>query len=86
MADGEVVNGSADKQEVASSAKKSGRASLLDSGEDFTMLDDVEDDVDDDLPPLEDAGGGKKTVSPAKDATKADQTPSIEQDEWLDVL
>ncbi|XP_016395803.1 peptidyl-prolyl cis-trans isomerase FKBP8-like [Sinocyclocheilus rhinocerous] len=86
MADGEVVNGSAENQEVAPSGKKSGRASLLDSGEDFTMLDDVEDDVDDDLPPLEDAGGGKKKDSPAKDATKADQTPSIEQEEWLDVL
>ncbi|KAF4097725.1 hypothetical protein G5714_021733 [Onychostoma macrolepis] len=86
MADGEVVNGSAENQEVAPSGKKSGRASLLDSGEDFSMLDDVEDDVDDDLPPLEDASGGKKKDSPTKDATKADQTPSIEQDEWLDVL
>ncbi len=86
MADGEVVNGSAENQEVAPSGKKSGCASLLDSGEDFTMLDDVEDDVDDDLPPLEDAGGGKKKDSPTKDATKADQAPSIEQEEWLDVL
>uniref|UniRef100_A0A671NXW1 peptidylprolyl isomerase n=1 Tax=Sinocyclocheilus anshuiensis TaxID=1608454 RepID=A0A671NXW1_9TELE len=85
MADSEIVNGSADNQEVAPSGKKSGRASLLDSGEDFSMLDDVEDDVDDDLPPLEDAGGGKK-----KDATKADavadRTPSTELEEWLDVL
>jgi len=85
MADGGVVNGSADNQEVAPSGKKSGRASLLDSGEDFEMLEDVEEDVDDDLPPLEDAGGGKK-----KDATKADaladQTPSAEPEEWLDVL
>ncbi|XP_016138463.1 peptidyl-prolyl cis-trans isomerase FKBP8 [Sinocyclocheilus grahami] len=86
MADSEVVNGAAENQEVPPSGNKSGRASLLDSGEDFTMLDDVEDDVDDDLPPLEDAGGGKKKDSPAKDATKADQTPSIEQEEWLDVL
>ncbi|KAL1251277.1 hypothetical protein QQF64_019073, partial [Cirrhinus molitorella] len=85
MADGEFVNGSDDNQDVAPSSKKSGRASLLDSGEDFTMLDDVDDDVDDDLPPLEDAGGGKKKDSPAKEATKADQTP-LEQEEWLDVL
>ncbi|XP_077082611.1 peptidyl-prolyl cis-trans isomerase FKBP8 isoform X2 [Siphateles boraxobius] len=90
MADGEVVNGSADNQEVAPSGKKSGRASLLDSGEDFEMLEDVEEDVDDDLPPLEDAGGGKKKNNPTKDATKADaiadQTPSAEPEEWLDVL
>ncbi|XP_067272073.1 peptidyl-prolyl cis-trans isomerase FKBP8 isoform X2 [Pseudorasbora parva] len=90
MADGEVVNGSADNQEVAPSGKKSGRASLLDSGEDFEMLEDVEEDVDDDLPPLEDAGGGKKKNNLAKDATKADavasQTPSAEPEEWLDVL
>ncbi|KAK9967502.1 hypothetical protein ABG768_001900 [Culter alburnus] len=90
MADGEVVNGSADNQEVAPSGKKSGHASLLDSGEDFEMLDDVEEDVDDDLPPLEDAGGGKKKNNLAKDATKADavadQTPSAEPEEWLDVL
>ncbi|XP_048038991.1 peptidyl-prolyl cis-trans isomerase FKBP8 isoform X2 [Megalobrama amblycephala] len=90
MADGEVVNGSADNQEVAPSGKKSGHASLLDSGEDFEMLEDVEEDVDDDLPPLEDAGGGKKKNNSAKDATKADavadQTPSAEPEEWLDVL
>uniref|UniRef100_A0A8C1INF5 peptidylprolyl isomerase n=1 Tax=Cyprinus carpio TaxID=7962 RepID=A0A8C1INF5_CYPCA len=90
MADGEIVNGSADNQELAPSGKKSGRASLLDSGEDFTMLDDVEDDVDDDLPPLEDAGGGKKKDSATKDTTKADavadRTASTELEEWLDVL
>jgi hypothetical protein len=90
MADGEVVKGSSDNQEVAPSGKKSGRASLLDSGEDFEMLEDVEEDVDDDLPPLEDAGGGKKKNNPTKDATKADafadQTPSAEPEEWLDVL
>ncbi|XP_016119146.1 peptidyl-prolyl cis-trans isomerase FKBP8-like, partial [Sinocyclocheilus grahami] len=90
MADGEIVNSSADNQEVTPSGKKSGCASLLDSGEDFSMLDDVEDDVDDDLPPLEDAGGGKKKDSPTKDATKADavadRTPSTELEEWLDVL
>ncbi|XP_051981071.1 peptidyl-prolyl cis-trans isomerase FKBP8 [Xyrauchen texanus] len=88
MADSEdvSVNGSADKQEAALSGKKSGRTSLLDSGEDFEML----EDVDDDLPPLEDAGGGKKKHSAAKDATNAntvvDQTPPAEQEEWLDVL
>ncbi|XP_026099323.1 peptidyl-prolyl cis-trans isomerase FKBP8-like [Carassius auratus] len=86
MADGEIVNGSADNLEVAPSGEKSGRASLLDSGEDFTMLDDVEDDVDDDLPPLEDAGGGKKKDSATKDTTKADQTPATELEEWQDIL
>ncbi|XP_026091745.1 peptidyl-prolyl cis-trans isomerase FKBP8-like [Carassius auratus] len=86
MADGEIVNGSADNLEVAPSGEKSGRASLLDCGEDFTMLDDVEDDVDDDLPPLEDAGGGKKKDSATKDTTKADQTPATELEEWQDIL
>lgn len=89
MADSNVVNGSADDQEVAPLAKKSAGASLLDSREDFEMLEDLEDDVDDDLPPLEDAGGGKKKSSPAKDAATEDKTAErapAEAEEWLDVL
>ncbi|XP_056304074.1 peptidyl-prolyl cis-trans isomerase FKBP8 [Danio aesculapii] len=89
MADGDVVNGSVDDQEVAPLAKKSAGASLLDSREDFEMLEDLEDDVDDDLPPLEDAGGGKKKSSPTKDAAKEDKTAErapAEPEEWLDVL
>lgn len=81
MADSEDVN--SDNREAALSGKKQGRASLLDSGEDFEMLKDMEDDVDEDLPPLEDAGGGRKKNSLAKDA--ADQTPT-QLEEWLDVL
>lgn len=83
------MNGSADDQEVAPLAKKSAGASLLDSREDFEMLEDLEDDVDDDLPPLEDAGGGKKKSSPAKDAATEDKTAErapAEAEEWLDVL
>nr|AAI52651.1 FK506 binding protein 8 [Danio rerio] len=89
MADSDVVNGSADDHEVAPLAKKSAGASLLDSREDFEMLEHLEDDVDDDLPPLEDAGGGKKKSSPAKDPAKEDksaESPSAEPEEWLDVL
>lgn len=83
------MNGSADDQEVAPLAKKSAGASLLDSREDFEMLEDLEDDVDDDLPPLEDAGGGKKKSSFAKDAATEDKTAErapAEAEEWLDVL
>lgn len=82
------VNGSSDNQD-SSKTKKSGRTSLLDSGEDFEMLEDVDDGVDDDLPPLEDAGGGKKHNSQA-DTAKAeavtDPRPSEPQEEWLNVL
>ncbi|KAI7791337.1 peptidyl-prolyl cis-trans isomerase FKBP8 [Triplophysa rosa] len=87
MADSKDVNG--DNQEEVLSGKKLERASLLDSGEDFEMLKDMEDDVDEDLPPLEDAGGGQKKNNVAKDAAKsdvnADQTPT-QTEEWLDVL
>lgn len=88
MADSEDVNDSAvDNQEAAPSSKKSGRASLLDSGDDFEMLNDVEDDVDEDLPPLEDAGGGgKKNRVALKSDVNSDQTPSAPLEEWLDVL
>lgn len=82
------VNGSGDNQDSLK-MKKSGRTSLLDSGEDFEMLEDVDEGVDDDLPPLEDAGGGKKQNSQAETAkTEAvtDNSPSLPPEEWLDVL
>ncbi|XP_029905041.1 peptidyl-prolyl cis-trans isomerase FKBP8 [Myripristis murdjan] len=68
------------------SAKRAGRASLLDSGEDFEMLD--EEDIDDDPPPLEDAGGGKKNKPDGSEETGADEDAdtSAPLEEWLDVL
>lgn len=67
-------------------AKKSGRTSLLDSGEDFEVLD--EEDIDDEPPPLEDAGGGKgKTAHESEEqSSNTDPDPSKQVDEWLDVL
>lgn len=59
---------------------KNGRTSLLDSGEDFEVLD--EEDIDDDPPPLEDAGGGKgKNTDENKNTDPVDP-----EQEWLDVL
>ncbi|XP_061593659.1 peptidyl-prolyl cis-trans isomerase FKBP8 [Cololabis saira] len=67
--------------------KKSGQPSLLDSGEDFEVLDE-EDIDDDDPPPLEDAGGGKgkHTDDTVKKTADEDPDPSGQVDEWLDVL
>lgn len=62
------------------SEKKGGRTSLLESGEDFEVLDD--DDTSDDLPPLEDTGGGKSRNKNESEAME----PSHPVDEWLDVL
>lgn len=75
-----------DTHDSAPTAKKSGRTSLLDSGEDFEVLD--EEDIDDEPPPLEDAGGGKgknKDVSEKK-SSDTDPDPTSQVDEWLDVL
>ncbi|XP_040039750.1 peptidyl-prolyl cis-trans isomerase FKBP8 isoform X2 [Gasterosteus aculeatus] len=68
------------------SGKKIGRTSLLDSGEDFEVLD--EEDIDDDPPPLEDAGGGKGNNSEEseKKNTDSDSDPAGPMDEWMDVL
>lgn len=74
------MNGAGD---TVSSAKKSGKTSLLDSGEDFEMLD--EEDVDDDPPPLEDAGGGQEEHG-GDAGTDGESTPSAPVDEWMDVL
>lgn len=72
------------------SEKKNGRTSLLESGEDFEVLDDDDDDDDtgDDLPPLEDTGGGKNRKKNESEKLKsdADIEPPHPVDEWLDVL
>lgn len=77
-----------DSHDSAPSAKKSGRTSLLDSGEDFEVLD--EEDIDDDPPPLEDAGGGKEKSAEESGKTNADTDadadPPGQVEEWLDVL
>lgn len=68
------------------SEKKNGRTSLLDSGEDFQVLD--EDDTGDDLPPLEDTGGGKSRNKDESQKQKSDtdSEPLNPLGEWLDVL
>lgn len=74
--------------------KRLRRATLLDSGEDFEMLEDVDDDGgggdddDDDLPPLEDGGGGKTESHQATEIAKEIPDPSQRppREEWLDVL
>lgn len=75
-----------DSHDSAPTAKKTGRTSLLDSGEDFEVLD--EEDIDDDPPPLEDAGGGKGKNTDESEKTNADtdSEPVGPVDEWLDVL
>lgn len=81
MSDKEEMMDSSDSHDSGpSSVKKNGRTSLLDSGEDFEVLDD---DIDDEPPPLEDAGGGKEK-SPEEEAEEADLPCPVE--EWLDVL
>lgn len=87
MTDKEEAIESGDNHDTVPSAKKSGRASLLDSGEDFEMLD--EEEIDDDPPPLEDAGGGNKTITQDSGKTEADKdtdTSAPVEEEWLDVL
>ncbi|XP_075759011.1 peptidyl-prolyl cis-trans isomerase FKBP8 [Pelodiscus sinensis] len=68
-------------------------ASMLDSGEDFEVLDEEDDDDLSELPPLEDIGPEKAT--PARDDAQtpgSEQTPEeaskmpLAADEWLDVL
>ncbi|XP_077572443.1 peptidyl-prolyl cis-trans isomerase FKBP8 [Stigmatopora nigra] len=68
---------------AATLANKNGQTSLLDSGEDFEVLD--EDDIDDDPPPLEDAGGGdhqEKREEPVDGEAKSEEASQ----EWMDVL
>lgn len=75
-----------DSYDSAPLAKKNGRTSLLDSGEDFEVLN--EEDIDDDPPPLEDAGGGKRknTDESEKKDADTDSDPPGPVEEWLDVL
>lgn len=65
---------------------KSVKTSLLDSGEDFEVLD--EEDIDDDLPPLEDAGGGNENKAENTENQKAEEESEASEQmiEWLDVL
>ncbi|XP_038134977.1 peptidyl-prolyl cis-trans isomerase FKBP8 isoform X2 [Cyprinodon tularosa] len=72
-----------DGNDSVSSSKKSGKTSLLDSGEDFEVLD--EEDIDDDLPPLEDAGGADGNKAEKKKEEEKSEA-SEQTDEWLDVL
>lgn len=85
------VSGTGDHQESTTGAKRSGRALLLDSGEDFEMLENSDDDAgDDDLPPLEDAGGGEKKKGKGSEKTAQPkdgaQEVSAPKDEWVDIL
>nr|XP_046246679.1 peptidyl-prolyl cis-trans isomerase FKBP8 isoform X2 [Scatophagus argus] len=75
-----------DNRDSASSEKKNGQTSLLDSGEDFEVLD--EEDIGDEPPPLEDAGGGKgeKRNESEKKNGDSDPDPPGQVEEWLDVL
>lgn len=75
-----------DDHDSAPSVKKSVKTSLLDSGEDFEVLD--EEDIDDDLPPLEDAGGGNENKAENTENQKAEEESEASEQmiEWLDVL
>lgn len=75
-----------DNHETAPLAKKTGQTSLLDSGEDFEVLD--EEDIDDEPPPLEDAGGGKEENREQSQNENANTDPDRpgKVEEWLDVL
>lgn len=74
-----------DSHDSALSEKKNGRTSLLESGEDFEVLD--EDDIDD-PPPLEDTGGGKSknTDEALKKNSDTDSESLGPVEDWLDVL
>lgn len=74
MDDGDAV-------ENPSREKVNSGTCLLDSGEDFEVLD--KDEIGDEPPPLEDTGGGKETVKMTSDADSDSQT---QLEEWLDVL
>ncbi|XP_076134450.1 peptidyl-prolyl cis-trans isomerase FKBP8 [Alosa pseudoharengus] len=90
MADVEetLVSGAGDHQNSITSMKRSGGALLLDSGEDFEMLENSDDGGDDDLPPLEDAGGGEKAQGSENTAQPKDSVPEVSapMDEWVDIL
>lgn len=66
--------------------KVNNQTSLLDSGEDFELLD--EDDIGDEPPPLEDTGGGKEKSrdDPVKMSSDTNSESKAQVAEWLDVL
>ncbi|KAM7410145.1 hypothetical protein PAMA_001540 [Pampus argenteus] len=85
MTEKEETMDASDSHDSVSLAKKNGRTSLLDSGEDFEVLN--EEDIDDDPPPLEDAGGGKgKSAESNNTNADTDADPPGQVEEWLDVL
>ncbi|XP_053286740.1 peptidyl-prolyl cis-trans isomerase FKBP8 [Pleuronectes platessa] len=86
MADKEETMDFSEDHDSSPAAEKNGRTSLLDSGEDFEVLD--EEDIDDDPPPLEDAGGGKGKSTDVSDERNEDTDPDPpgQVEEWLDVL
>lgn len=75
-----------DVGENPSPEKVNNQTSLLDSGEDFELLD--EDDIGDEPPPLEDTGGGKEknTEDPVKTTSDTNSESQAQLEEWLDVL
>ncbi|XP_031174018.1 peptidyl-prolyl cis-trans isomerase FKBP8 [Sander lucioperca] len=85
MTEKEETMDASDSHDSAPSVKKNGQTSLLDSGEDFEVLD--EEDIDDVPPPLEDAGGGKgKNTDESEKNADTDSDPPGQVEEWLDVL
>lgn len=75
-----------DVGEDPSPQKVNSQTSLLDSGEDFELLD--EDDIGDEPPPLEDTGGGKEMNrdDPVKMTSDTNPESQAGAEEWLDVL
>ncbi|XP_034036108.1 peptidyl-prolyl cis-trans isomerase FKBP8 [Thalassophryne amazonica] len=66
-------------------AQRSGRTSLLDSGEDFEMLE--EEHTYDDLPPLEDKRDVEtEALDSVQTQTHSDPDPPAPLEEWLDLL
>lgn len=82
----ETVEAADGRENASSTARKSGQTSLLDSGEDFEVVD--EEDFDEEPPPLEDAGGGmeKSSDETAKRSPHEEPEAPAQLDEWLDVL
>uniref|UniRef100_A0A8C7X5R0 peptidylprolyl isomerase n=1 Tax=Oryzias sinensis TaxID=183150 RepID=A0A8C7X5R0_9TELE len=84
--DQQTVEAADGLENASSSARRSGQTSLLDSGEDFEVVD--EEDFDEEPPPLEDVGGGmeKSSDETAKRSPHEEPEAPAQLDEWLDVL
>lgn len=82
----DTIEETMDVGENPSPEKVNSQTSLLDSGEDFELLDD--DDIGDEPPPLEDTGGGKEknTDDPVKMTSDTNSESQAQLEEWLDVL